>query len=87
MYAFMIDTKILSYFINYYMGGLMKQEEIREKLSAVVSSGLSANSISKVTNISNIDLSRFKNGQIYLIDSDLKKLNSYLEQVKIPTSI
>lgn len=69
------------------MGGLMNQEEIREKLSAVVSSGLSANSISKVTNISNIDLSRFKNGQIYLIDSDLKKLNSYLEQVKIPTSI
>ena len=87
MYAFMIDTKISSYFINYYMGGFMKQEEIREKLSAVVSSGLSANSISKVTNISNIDLSRFKNGQIYLIDSDLKKLNSYLEQVKIPTSI
>lgn len=87
MYAFMIDIKILIYFTNYYMGGLMNQEEIREKLSTIVSSGLSANSISKVTNISNIDLSRFKNGQIYLIDSDLKKLNSYLEQVKIPTSI
>lgn len=65
----------------------MDQEELREKLLSTVSSGLSANAISKVTNISKIDLSRFKNGQIYLIDSDLEKLNRYLEQVKIPTSI
>lgn len=65
----------------------MEQEKIREKLLLVISSGLSANAIAKVTNISGIDLSRFKNRQIYLIDSDLEKLNCYLEQVKIPTSI
>ena len=65
----------------------MEQEKIREKLLCVISSGLSANAIAKVTNISGIDLSRFKNRQINLIDSDLEKLNCYLEQVKIPTSI
>ena len=65
----------------------MNQEEIREKLLEIVSSGLSVNSISKVTNISRIDLSRFKNRQINLIDSDLATLEKFLEQVNIPTSI
>lgn len=65
----------------------MNQEELREKLSEVVSSGLSANSISKVINISRVDLSRFKNGQINLIDSDSANLERFLEQVNIPTSI
>lgn len=65
----------------------MNQEKLREKLSSVISLGLSASSISKVTNISRIDLSRFKNGQIYLIDSDADSLERYLELVKIPTSI
>lgn len=65
----------------------MNQEELRDKLSEAVSSGLSANSIAKVTGINRIDLSRFKNKQINLIDSDLIKLGKFLEQVQIPTSI
>ena len=60
---------------------------LKEKLSTILSSGLSASAISKVTNISRIDLSRFKNGQICLIETDAEKLNKYLEQVKIPNSI
>lgn len=64
-----------------------QQELVRNKLSEVISAGLSAASISKVTNISNVDLSRFKNRQINLIDSDLEKLQKYLELTRIPTSI
>jgi hypothetical protein len=64
-----------------------QQELVRNKLSEVISAGLSAASISKVTNISNVDLSRFKNRQINLIDSDLEKLQKYLELTQIPTSI
>lgn len=64
-----------------------QQELIRNKLSEVISAGLSAASISKITKISNVDLSRFKNRQINLIDSDLEKLQKYLELTQIPTSI
>lgn len=64
-----------------------QQELVRNRLSEVILSGLSAASISKVTNISNVDLSRFKNRQINLIDSDLEKLQKYLELTQIPTSI
>ena len=60
-----------------------QQELVRYKLSEVISAGLSAASISKVTNISNVDLSRFKNRQINLIDSDLEKLQKYLEITQI----
>jgi len=69
------------------MGGLMDYEEIRNKLFTTIASGLTAVSISKATNISKIDLSRFKNGQINLVKSDLEKLERFLEQIKIPTSI
>lgn len=65
----------------------MNQEELREKLSEIISNGLSAVAISKTTGISKIDLSRFKNGQINLIDSDADKLEKYLSLVQIPTSI
>lgn len=65
----------------------MNQEELREKLSEIISSGLSAVAISNVTGIGKIDLSRFKNGQINLIDSDADKLEKYLSLVQIPTSI
>lgn len=64
-----------------------QQESVRNKLSEVISAGLSAASISKVTNISNVDLSRFKNRQINLIDTDLERLQKYLELTQIPTSI
>lgn len=65
----------------------MNQEELRNKLSATISSGLSAVSISRATNISRIDLSRFKNRQINLVDSAAENLERYLELVKIPTGI
>lgn len=65
----------------------MRQEELRSRLSDIIALGLSAVAISKATNISKIDLSRFKNGQINLIDSDIEKLQKYLEQIKIPESI
>ncbi len=65
----------------------MRQEELRSRLSDIIALGLSAVAISKATNISKIDLSRFKNGQINLIDSDTEKLQKYLEQIKIPESI
>lgn len=63
------------------------QDELRDKLSAIMASGLSATSISKATNISRIDLSRFKNGQICLIEIDANNLRKYLELVFIPESI
>lgn len=65
----------------------MIQNELRERLSNIISSGLSAVAISNVTGISKIDLSRFKNGQINLIDADADKLEKYLSLVKIPTEI
>lgn len=65
----------------------MIQNELRERLSNIISSGLSAVAISNVTGISKIDLSRFKNGQINLIDAEAEKLDKYLSLVHIPTSI
>lgn len=65
----------------------MEQEKLRDRLSDTISLGLSAVAISRATNISKIDLSRFKNGQINLIESDMQKLQMYLEQIKIPKSI
>lgn len=65
----------------------MTQVDLREKMSEIISKGLSAVAISKATGISKIDLSRFKNGQINLIDSDADKLEKYLSLVQIPISI
>lgn len=65
----------------------MTQGDLREKMSEIISKGLSAVAISKATGISKIDLSRFKNGQINLIDSDADKLEKYLSLVQIPISI
>lgn len=84
----MIDINIIKFCIHILIGGnLSNQNELRNKLSAIISSGLSASSISKVTNISRIDLSRFKNGQICLIDSDAEYLEKYLDMVNIPTNL
>ncbi|CDF43797.1 unknown [Roseburia sp. CAG:182] len=65
----------------------MIQSELRKRLSDIISNGLSAVAISNVTGISKIDLSRFKNGQINLIDEDMDKLEKYLSLVQIPTEI
>lgn len=62
----------------------MNQSFLRDKLSEIIEAGLSACAISKATNISKIDLSRFKNKQIYLIDVDAEKLKEYLDKVVIP---
>ena len=84
----MIDINIIKFCIHILIGGnLSNQNELRNKLSAIISSGLSASSISKVTNISRIDLSRFKNGQICLIESDAEYLEKYLDMVNIPTNL
>lgn len=69
------------------IGGSMNQDSLRQKLQEIVSSGLSAVAISKVVNISTLDLSRFKNAQIGLIDADAQRLERYLDKVQIPTSI
>ena len=65
----------------------MIQSELRKRLSDIISNGLSAVAISNVTGISKIDLSRFKNGQINLINEDMNKLEKYLSLVQIPTEI
>lgn len=65
----------------------MNQEDIRNKLSDVLNSGLSATAISRVTGIDKIDLSRFKNRQINLINEDLDRLEKYLDLVQIPIEI
>lgn len=65
----------------------MVQDELRIKLSKIISNGLSATAISNVTGIGTVDLSRFKNGQINLIDKDVIKLEKYLSLVQIPTEI
>ena len=84
----MRDIIIINYIIIYINeGGVMGQEQLRDLLSGIISLGLSAVAISKVTQISKIDLSRFKNGQICLVNSDAEKLQRFLEQTKIPESI
>lgn len=64
----------------------MYQEELRNKLSATITSGLSASAsaIAKATDMTTIDLSRFKNGQICLIEPVADRLQSYLDKVVIP---
>lgn len=62
----------------------MYQEELRNKLSAAIISGLSAAAIAKATDMTTIDLSRFKNGQICLIEPVADRLQVYLDKVVIP---
>lgn len=62
----------------------MYQEELRNKLSATIISGLSAAAIAKATDMTTIDLSRFKNGQICLIEPVADRLQVYLDKVVIP---
>ncbi len=68
-------------------GGLefMSQEVLRKELNKVLDAGVSAKAISKVTGIYHIDISRFKNGQIMLMEEKAKRLERYLALVKLPT--
>lgn len=65
-------------------GGNMNQELLREKLKNVIASGLVAKAISNKTDIPTDILSRFKNGHIYLCQSDALTLKAYLDKVVIP---
>lgn len=51
---------------------------------SVVKAGLSAKAIAEYTNIDYKDLSRFKNGHMYLCDVDAERLEKYLDKVVIP---
>ena len=59
----------------------MNQEELRKKLIEVVNFGLKVNAISERTKINSVDLSRFKNGHIYLKKDDSEMLEKFLDQI------
>lgn len=65
----------------------MNQDILRDRLSEVISKGLTAVSIARVLGITANDLGRFKNGQINLIEYEARKLDKYLSMVNIPTDI
>ena len=62
----------------------MDQELLRKKLNKVIASGLVAKAISKRTDITTDVLSKFKNGYVCLRLDDANRLQSYLDNVKIP---
>lgn len=62
----------------------MFQEELKNKFISIVQAGLSAKSIAGYVGIDYKDLSRFKNGHIYLCEADAKRLQAYLDKVVIP---
>lgn len=65
-------------------GGDLFQEELKSKVISIIKAGLSAKSIAEYTGIDYRDLSKFKNGHIYLCEADAKQLNDYLDKVVIP---
>lgn len=65
----------------------MNQEELRNRLIAIIGSGLSARAIADHTKLSYDVLAKFKQGKLYLLPVDADKLDKYLSLVKIPTSI
>lgn len=62
----------------------MDQDLIRIHLIKILSLGMKLSAIAERTRINAIDLSRFKNGQIYLKKDNAERLNNYLEKVNIP---
>lgn len=62
----------------------MNQNDLRERLCAVISKGLMAKAISNKIGITTDILSRFKNGHICLCDCDASRLEAYLDKVVIP---
>lgn len=62
----------------------MNQNELREKLCAIIAKGLMAKAISDKTGITTDILSRFKNRHICLCEDDAFKLEEYLDKVVIP---
>ncbi len=66
------------------MGVIMNQEELKEKLIKIITSGLSAMAISKHTNITYDILIKFKKDKLYLCPKDAERLEAYLNKVVIP---
>ena len=64
--------------------GTVFQEKLKNKFISIIQAGLSAKSIAEYTGIDYRDLSRFKNGHIYLCESDAEHLEEYLDKVVIP---
>ena len=64
----------------------MFQEELKNKFLSIIQAGLSAKSIAEYTEIDYKDLSRFKNGHIFLNSSYADRLDKYLDKVIIPKS-
>lgn len=63
------------------------QNELREKLKNTIAEGLTSKAIGCKTGITLDILSRFKNGHICLCENDCLKLQAFLDEVQIPTSI
>lgn len=59
-------------------------EGLREKLNAIIESGLSAKAIAKNIGFSENDLSRFRNYRLCLRRADAEILSNYLDKVVIP---
>ena len=60
------------------------QNELREKLNGIIAKGLTAKAVSNKTGITPDIISRFRNNQICLCDSDSTKLSAYLDKIVIP---
>lgn len=60
------------------------QNELREKLVAIIEKGLVAKAIAAKTGIKTDILSRFKHGHICLCEEDASRLSAYLDKVVIP---
>ena len=62
----------------------MCQEELKQKLINIITSGLTARAISNHTHITYDILAKFKQGKLYLCPNDAERLETYLDKVVIP---
>lgn len=62
----------------------MDQDLLRIDLIKLVSFGMKLNAIAKKANISDNELSSFKNGFKYLKKDDAERLDELLKQISIP---
>lgn len=63
---------------------IVDQDLLRINLLKLLNFGMKLNSIAERVEITAIDLSRFKNGQIYLKRENAERLSSFLDEIKIP---
>jgi len=65
----------------------MNQDLLRIEMIKLVDFGMKLNSIAKKANISDNELSLFKNGFKYLKKDDAERLDALLKQIQIPENI